>query len=81
MTARGEASPDLGALAGRLEPRHRSALLGAQALYPGGWFYRLGSARGTIPLGLGVRTIDGVALTPLGLALRTHPQENAHDQD
>lgn len=59
-------APEIAHLAENLTEAQRRAVRGARVLYPGCWLFPLGAARGMIALGLGQRTIDGVALTPLG---------------
>lgn len=70
----GAVTDPIAKLAASLTKAQRDAILRASVLFPGCWVFPLGSARGMIPLGLGVRTIDGVALTNTGLAVRRHLQ-------
>lgn len=70
----GDGPDEITDLAARLTKVQREAILRAFVLFPGCWVFPLGWARGMIPLGLGVRTIDGVVLTDTGLAVRRHLQ-------
>jgi hypothetical protein len=62
---------DIAAIARGLSPLIAKAIKGCRE-YDDGWYFKTGTARGTIPLGLATRTIDGNRLTPLGLAVRAH---------
>lgn len=63
---------DLDKLARSLSEAQRSGIKRAAPFDFGAWLLPLGSGRGLAPLGLAVRTIDGMCLTPLGLSLRAY---------
>lgn len=66
-------------IAGRLSDPHRYSVLAASPAGFGAWRLRTGTGRGMTALGLATRSIDGMYLTQLGMAVRNFIQGNPHD--
>lgn len=63
---------DIASIASSLSEAQRRGIKAARPFEFGAWLLPLGAARGLTALGCAARTIDGMCLTPLGLALRQH---------
>ncbi|MES3042719.1 hypothetical protein [Sphingomonas faeni] len=64
-------------VAAKLTERQRRGLTNAINFGVGYWLWPNGTARGMIALGLGMRTVDGVALTDLAHDVRQHLEQGA----
>ena len=65
-------------IAARLTEAQRKALLASVDYEDGSALFRRGQGRGMCPLGLGNRSIDGIELSPIGLAVRAILQEQSN---